>query len=157
MPKQCDHSDHKPLMEYNQITDLIWLGSDSCCDLHFDEGLLRQGIRADISLQDERIDQPTGVDYFLWLPTPDTTAPAQTKLEVGVAAMEKFIQNKVKMYIHCTNGHGRAPSLLAAYFIAQGDTVEQAIERIAAQRPEIHPNEAQRAGLAAFATSLDKN
>ena len=81
--------------------------------------MIKKGIKADISLEKEKLDAPFGVDYFLWLPTKDHTAPSQDQLKAGVKFMDELIKNKIKIYIHCQRGHGRAPVLVAAYFISK--------------------------------------
>ncbi len=54
---------HMPF-EYDQVTEHIYVGTNQCCIVHFDESLLEAGIRADISLEQERLDTPFGVDFF---------------------------------------------------------------------------------------------
>jgi len=82
--------------------------------------LFRKGVRADISLEEIKIDTPTGVDYFLWLPTKDHQAPTEDKLALGVQTLDFFIKRKIKVYIHCQRGHGRAPTLFVAYLVRNG-------------------------------------
>ncbi|MFC1598888.1 dual specificity protein phosphatase family protein [Patescibacteria group bacterium] len=124
--------------DYNKITPYIYLGTNSCCVMHFKDELLKKGIKGDISLEEERIDNPIGVDYFLWLPTKDHYPPSLKQLLVGVQTIDSLVKQKIKIYIHCKNGHGRAPTMLAAYFIYKGDKVEIAIEKVAKKRQEIH-------------------
>lgn len=142
---------------YNKITPYIYLGSNSCCIIHFKKELLAQGITADISMEQERIDQPEGVDFFLWLPTVDHTAPSMKQLVTGVDCITSLLKQKVKMYLHCKNGHGRAPSMLAAYFISQGMTVDEALETIARKRSEIHLENVQVKQLQKFETMIHNN
>lgn len=124
--------------DYDQITDEIFLGSNMCCQMGYKDELLFKDIKADISLEKERIDNPQGVDFFLWIPIEDKHAPTDNQLELGVANLDYFARSKVKVYIHCKHGHGRAPTIVAGYFISQGHTVQQAIDIISAKRPEIH-------------------
>jgi len=105
-------------------------------------------------LEKERIDAPKGADYFLWLPTEDQQAPAQDKLALGVQALEFLIKRKIKVYIHCKNGHGRAPTLFAAYLIKQGMDVKEAISYIQNKRSSIHLADAQIEALKIFKNSL---
>ncbi len=144
-----DSAEHV-IFNYSQINDSIFLGTNFCCSGHFSQDLLEKGIRADISLEAERLDQPGGVDYYLWLPTIDHTAPTINALVLGVQMLHVMSQRKIKTYIHCKNGHGRAPTLLAAYFISQGQSVKQAIRTIAKKRPEIHIEPVQVATLEEF-------
>ncbi len=146
-----DHENQEPHFEYSQITDFIYIGTNMCCKADFDKGLLAQGIFADISLEKERLDNPYGVDFFLWLPTEDHTAPAQAQLYLGVHALQALVEHKQKVYVHCKNGHGRAPTLVAAYLISQGKGVEEAITYIKQRRESIHLEDAQVEALYTFA------
>lgn len=140
------------IMDYSRITTRIFLGTNACCRRHFDLKLLRRGITADISLEEERIDAPRGVDYFLWLPTKDHTAPTQKDLELGSQVIDWCLRHRERVYIHCKNGHGRSPTLLAAYLIRyQGRSVHRAIAAIKRRRPEIHLEPKQQNALMAFA------
>ncbi|MDP2629864.1 MAG: dual specificity protein phosphatase family protein [Candidatus Uhrbacteria bacterium] len=139
-------SGHKGF-DYDQISDLIFLGTNMCCQFGFEKELLEKGVRADISLEKEKIDAPVGVDYFLWLPTEDGTPPSVDTIGLGVQTLEFFAQKKIKAYIHCKNGHGRAPTLLAAYYIKQGMSVEKAVSLIQSKRSAIHINEIQISAL----------
>jgi len=63
---------------------------------------------------------------------------------------------KKKVYVHCQNGHGRAPTLVAAYLIRQGKTPMEAIEFIKSKRPTIHLEEVQISALETFFNQQDK-
>jgi hypothetical protein len=139
---------------YNQITDYIYLGTNYCCQMHFDEELLKKGVTADISLEGERMDKADGVEYFLWLPTIDHTAPSIDALALGVQMLHFCEKRKIKVYVHCKNGHGRAPSLIAAYFMSQGMSAGKAIRTIAKKRPEIHIEPVQEAMIKKFAQEM---
>lgn len=141
-------------MNYNQITKNIYIGTNNCCQTHFEKELLDRGITVNLSLEKERLDAPFGVKYFLWLPTKDKAAPTQDTLKLGVAVITKCIELKKVLYIHCMNGHGRAPTLVAAYFISLGDSVDDAIEKIRQKRPEIHLEDVQYEALKNFAKKM---
>src|SRR5258706_7165461 len=114
--------------DYSQIDENFFIGTDMCCQLGFDRELLTKSVRADISLEEDRVDAPNGVDYFLWLPTIDHEAPSSDKLTLGIQALEFFIERSIKVYIHCHNGHGRAPTLFIAYLIKHGMKVDEALK-----------------------------
>ena len=59
-----------------------------------------------------------------------------------------------KVYVHCQNGHGRAPTLVAAYFIKQGKQVEDAVNLIKDKRPAIHLEEVQKQALEEFSKRI---
>lgn len=143
-------NDHK-ILELNQITDLIYLGTNLCCSAvpHI-KILLDHGIKADIDLEEERQEQTPNIDTYLWLPVKDHLAPTQEQLDTGVAVIDSLVKNNKKVYIHCKNGHGRSPTLLAAYFISQGLEIDEAIEKIKSKRPQIHLRQVQIEALNKF-------
>jgi len=49
---------HIEKLEYQHVTDGIYIGSNQCCHMHFDSELLKKGIEADISLEEVRMDAP---------------------------------------------------------------------------------------------------
>ena len=157
MPKKIvdiyNHLFNRKGFDYDQINDDVFIGTNMCCEFGFKKELLDKNVRADISLEEERIDSPVGVDYFLWLPTKDHHAPDHDKLTLGVQTLDFLISRKIKVYIHCKNGHGRAPALFAAYLIKKGLGVDEAIKYMQAKRPAIHLNEIQIAALKKFKDS----
>lgn len=143
------HPKHVPF-EYNKITEYIYLGTNQCCQIHFSKLLLKKGVRADISLEKEGLDNPTGVDYFLWLPVIDHKAPTQKQLLIGAKAIKDLVDNKTKVYVHCKRGHGRSPTLVAAYFILEGLSANDSIKKIRAKRKTIHMTQLQIKALKRF-------
>lgn len=137
-------------LEYNYITDGIYIGTNQCCQTHFDERLKKEGVGADISLEEERIDAPFGVNFYVWIPIKNHAAPTKKQLDFGVSVLEKLVLMKEKVYVHCQNGHGRAPTLVAAYLIRQGKTPVEAISFIKSKRPAIHLEEVQNSALETF-------
>ncbi len=144
------HDEKHPEFEFNQIDDNIFIGTNQCCQTHFDEKLLDLGIEVDISLEEERLDAPFGVKFFFWLPTKDHTPPTPEQLKIGVEILTSFVNNNKKIYIHCQNGHGRAPTLVAAYYISLGLTVEKSIKKIQHKRKTIHLEQNQIDALDTF-------
>jgi protein-tyrosine phosphatase len=143
--------------DYSQITDEVYIGTNMCCQLGFSKELLSKGVRADISLEQDRTDAPEGVDYFLWLPTVNKEPPKPKDLEIGVKFLDFLISNKVKTFIHCRNGHGRAPTLFAAYLISRGMEVEEAIKLMTSKRPAVSLSESQVRALHEFKKNMTKN
>lgn len=132
-------------MEYSKVDDLVFIGTNACCEMHFKQELLDKGVTCDISLEEDHLDRPFGIDCFLWLPTADHTPPSLQNTLIGVEALAEMLRQKQTVYIHCKNGHGRAPTFFAAFLILKrGLDVEDAIARIAAKRPEIHIESSQK-------------
>lgn len=147
--KKSRHPKIKKL-EYQHITEGIYIGSNQCCQTHFDMELLKKGIEVDISLEEVRIDAPFGVKFYIWLPVEKGKAPSNDQLQFGITILEKFIDLKKKIYIHCQNGHGRTSTLVAAYLIYKGKTVDKAIDLIKTKRPSVHFNQIQLKTLKDF-------
>lgn len=81
------------------------------------EVLKKEGIEADISLEGEKIDNPSGVSVYIWIPTPDHFPPTQDQLDFGVRTIEQLVLQGKKIYIYCKNGHGRSSTLMSAYLM----------------------------------------
>ena len=126
-----------PIFEYDHITDGIYIGTNQCCQIHFDEKLKVEGITADISLEEDRLDVPFGVDFYVWIPVKNHTVPKRDQLEFGV----------------WKNGHGRAPTLVASYLIRKGKNAEEAEAFIKSKRPSMHLDDIQREALQEFVKS----
>jgi len=142
--------EHKSTLDYNQITDNIFIGTNQCCQIHFDEELIAKGVEADISLEEKRVDKPFGVKFYTWLSTTDHTPPSPDQIVHGVAVIENLIALGKKIYVHCQKGHGRAPTLVAAYLVHTGKTVDDAIALIKEKRPVIHLDDSQVEALRVF-------
>ncbi|MDE2078916.1 MAG: dual specificity protein phosphatase family protein [Patescibacteria group bacterium] len=143
------HDPSAPL-DYNYITDGIYEGTNQCCSIGLSEVLKREGIVADMSLEDTRLDQPFGVEAYVWLPTKDHTPPSQDQLSFGAAALEQWVAQKKKVYLHCKNGHGRASTVLAAYLINQGHDPESAFALIQKHRSAAHLQDSQKEALQTY-------
>jgi len=103
-------------------------------------------------LEAAKVDAPFGVDFYVWIPVVDHRAPKMKQLEFGVFVLEKLVALKQKVYVHCKSGHGRAPTLVAAYFIkTYGLTSAKAIAFIKKRRKVIHLEKAQKETLEKFA------
>jgi protein-tyrosine phosphatase len=130
--------EHK-ILDYNKITDTIFIGTNQCCRVHFDEMLKKEGITGDISLEENQLDQPFGVETYSWLPVIDQTPPSDSQIAYGTSILSELERQNKKVYVHCKNGHGRAPTLVAAYFITKkGINAQEAIDTIKKQRPSVH-------------------
>lgn len=155
MPLTPLPTDHKTF-DYSRILDWLYVGTNACCQMHFEKELIEKGVRADISLEQERLDDPTGVEFFLWLPTTDHTPPSMDQLEMGVQSLKHFYENAIPCYAHCKNGHGRAPTLIAAFLMnVKGLTADESIAFLKERRPSIHLDEVQIAALAAYGKKLN--
>jgi len=144
---------HALSFEYDEITPQLFLGTTMCCQLHFEKELLEKGITIDISMQEEHIDAPFGVEMFSWIPVKNNTAPTQDQLRLGVSIIDNLVKEGKKAYVHCRFGHGRGPTMIAAYLISQGQSTDEALKFITEKRPVVHLVPDQVAALEEFEKS----
>lgn len=136
------------IMDYSKVTEQIFVGSDLCkgnvCPIHGVE-FKKLGVTVELNLSIEKKEMPPNeIDVYAWVPVPDATAPNECQFAIGTALINEAIITGNKVYIHCKNGHGRAPTMVAAYFIRyQNKTVDDALDQIRQKRPEIHPLKSQ--------------
>src|SRR3989344_6394300 len=139
-------------LDFNYITDGIYIGTNQCCQTHIDEKLKKKGIMADISLEEESIDAPFVVYFYAWIPVKNHKAPKPEQFEFGVSTLERLVSMGKKVYLHCKNGHGRAPTMMAAYLIkTRGMSAKDAEKFVKKQRPSMHLENVQRSALKKFA------
>lgn len=141
-------------LDYSYIDDGIYIGTNQCCQMHFDQELTKDGVTADVSLEETRLDQPFGVEFYTWIPVNDHQAPSQDQMKLGAATLENLVALKKKVYVHCKNGHGRAPTLVAAYLVSKGVSPENAESFVKSKRPSTHLQDNQREALKIFAKSI---
>jgi len=150
--------EHSSILNYDYIDDGIFAGTNQCCVTALSDLLKKEGITADISLEGEQVDQPFGVEVYVWVPIPDHTTPTNDQLEFTLTTLVKLVDQKKKIYVHCKNGHGRTSTILTAYFMqARGLTRDKAIELIKSKRPTIHLQDSQLSFLDEFQKTLLKN
>ena len=130
---------------YNQITDLIYIGNNQCCVLILNELLKKENIYADLSLEEESLDMPYGVGAYLWIPIDDHHVPDQIHFDITYNFIESLIIQNKKVYVHCKNGHGRAPSIVINYLMKKNSlSFEQAFKVVKSKRPVMHLSPEQK-------------
>jgi len=145
-----DHS-----FDYSKITDNIFIGSDLCkghvCPIH-SEQFRALGVASEINLTAEHKEiPPDRMDIYAWIPVIDQKAPSQDQLEVGSLLIDTTVSKGKNIYVHCKEGHGRSPTMVAAYFIRyKGMEVEEAIAAVKVKRPDIHLEDEQKEALEKF-------
>lgn len=138
-----EHKLGEPL-DYDYVESGIFIGTNQCCSAGLSEVLKKEGITADVSLENTKLDQPFGVDMYTWIPVVDTTPPSSEQMDFGVAVLEELVRQKKKIYVHCENGHGRSTTLVTAYLMkSRNVSPEEAFELIKKQRPAVHLTELQ--------------
>lgn len=100
--------------------------------------LADQGIELLVSLTERGTDPVEAQRHHitvLHLPVRDFTAPTLTQLELFTRAAHGAIDQGKAVGVHCGAGLGRTGTFLAAYFVTEGMTADDAIARVRALRP----------------------
>jgi predicted protein tyrosine phosphatase len=126
-----------PLLQFCQVTPQLYVGSQF--NANGKQKLEKTGITAVINMRIEWDDAVHNLafSHYLHLPTVDDTAPTVENVKAGIQFIRNNIDAGGKVYIHCGGGIGRAPTMAAAYLIAEGNTLDQALAAIRKVRPFI--------------------
>lgn len=124
-------------MRFSRVTNQLYVGPQF--RQAGKKALESMGIHACVNMRIEKDDAKLGLalDRYLHLPTIDDEAPSIEHLDQGVAFIRDEISSGGKVYIHCGAGVGRAPTMAAAYLMAEGNSLEQSLVMIRKVRPFI--------------------
>jgi len=90
----------------------------------------------------------------LHLPIVDFTPPTRSQIEQFVVTIKTLMARDQRVVVHCAGGRGRTGTMMAAWFVAEGATADEAIARIRAKRPGSIETAAQEDAVRDFAASL---
>jgi protein-tyrosine phosphatase len=143
-----------PMALNSQVTPQIWVGPQF--NRRGKEYLEAHGVNGSVNLRVEFDDAAHGLalEHYCYLPTVDDDCPSPEHFQTGVDFIRSVVQDGGQVYIHCKAGVGRAPTLAAAYFIAEGMTVEEAIALIKRTRPFITITPPQMEALHQYAAAI---
>lgn len=119
---------------------------DTADDLHW---LRRNGIEVLVSLTESpaprRWVNEAGI-MSVHVPVEDMAAPSERQFEIILETIRKANRSNLGAAVHCAAGRGRTGTVLAAYFVSQGMTAEDAIQKVRDLRPgSIETTEQSRA------------
>lgn len=143
-----------PSERFSKITNRIWIGGQPRSEGI--EKLVAHGITAIVNMREEYDYEKKiqmGALKYLQLPIEDNGAPSFEHLCHGADFVRNELHNKGTVYIHCWEGLGRSATLAAAYFILEGNTLDQALKIIRRRRPFIRLNGVQLERLEEFSVS----
>lgn len=140
-----------PTRRFSQVTDTLFLGGQFSR-----RGLKRlkaRGITAVVNMRGEYDEQKHGFapEFYCHLPTVDNHAPTLEALRRGTDFICEQLNVGRKVYVHCWEGVGRAPTMMAAYLVRTGMEPTKAWAKIKAVRPFIRPSSAQIQQIDLFA------
>ena len=144
-----------PPLKYSRVTDSIYVGPQHRANGK--RALEHAGITHIINMRSEFDDESYGLtlgdgrsDNYCYLPTIDDDPISAEHIERGIAFIGSAIDGGGKVYIHCSAGVGRAPSMAAAFLISRGYGTEEALGLIRQARPFIKPTAMQIRALKLF-------
>jgi atypical dual specificity phosphatase len=108
----------------------------------------QEGVRAVISLTRRQPDI-SGFDA-LHLPVQDFTAPSLDQLAEAMRFIEEHLARSEPIVVHCRGGKGRTGTVLAAWLISRGASVDAAIQRVREAEPGSIETDGQLEALQRF-------
>lgn len=128
----------KPFLSYSRVTPEIYVGPQF--RLGGKQLLEREGVHYSVNMRVEFDDAEHGLALanYCHLPTVDDTPPTIEDMNRGIEFITDAVSSGGKVYIHCSAGVGRAPTMAAAYFLSKGHTLDEAVAMIKQVRPFIN-------------------
>ena len=121
--------------------DLVWLR--------------KQGIDLLVSLTEDRLRRDWVNEAGLLIvhePVVDMEAPTQEQLDRCISAIDRALEKKMGVAVHCTAGLGRTGVVLACHLVTRGMTADNAIARIRRLRPGSIETDEQAIAVDEFAS-----
>jgi tetrapyrrole methylase family protein / MazG family protein len=128
------------------IDEVLAIGPYPCqSDIEY---LHQQGFRAIVRFTEETQSAYTLPEEWidsLHLPIADYGLPRVEQVGQLVRHMHFYLQQGIKVYLHCRAGYGRAGTMAALYLVSTGESPQRAIRILRSRRPGTIETEAQQA------------
>ena len=150
LPREClkpkperafpERSRKDEALRFSRITDYLTIGAQPAGPaLHY---LKASGFKHIIDLNGgpEEADEAlrVGISYHpVEVRDNDPIQVWLSKIDLAVGIIRRASENAEPVYLHCTYGKGRSPTIAMAYLLTQGHTVEQAIEVVKSKHPDV--------------------
>jgi predicted ATP-grasp superfamily ATP-dependent carboligase len=146
-----------PIKRYSEIQNLLYVGAQ-----YKDKGigvLKKWGIKKVICLRAEFDNSEADLNFcnYSYLPVVEFQPLSYEILIDGVHIIKEAISKGDGVYIHCSEGVSRAPTLAAAYLVSMGESVSSAIAVIKKSRPFINILDSQLRALEDFEARFKAN
>jgi predicted protein tyrosine phosphatase len=102
---------------------------------------------------DEEVLRAHGI-RLLHLPTQDTCAISQARIELGVAFASEGLDGGERVLVHCHWGIGRSPLLALCTLVARGAAPLEALAQAKRVRPAVSPSPEQLQALVTFSARV---
>ena len=121
--------------------------------------LRSQGISLLISLTEDPLPRTWVNDAGLLnvhIPVEDMFPPSQSQIDVAMSAMAKARDQNFGVAVHCAAGFGRTGTILACWFVRQGQPSQAAIAKIRDLRPGSIETDEQEDAVREFGRRIKK-
>ncbi len=142
------------LMSYSLINEHLLIG---CQHSKFGKYLLKlNGVNCSINLRDEYDDCLYSLNFsnHLYFPIVEHTTPSINDLKIICQFLNESINNQNKIFIHCSEGVSRAATIVVAFFIYNGESLENSIYKLKKIRPFINILDCQIKTLKLFSEEI---
>jgi protein-tyrosine phosphatase len=135
-----EQSQNDQALRFSRITDYLTIGAKpSGPTLHY---LKASGFKhvIDLNADPKEADEAlqAGISYHpAEVRDDDSTQVWLSKFDLAVRIIRRASENAEPVYLHCTYGKGRSPTMAMAYLVTQGHTVEQAIAVVKSKHPDV--------------------
>lgn len=121
--------------DYSYIDKTLILGSDS---VHLPEFLQHENVNFVVNLTLSKLSSTSYLKGYLWLPTPTNEAPSLDFIKQAINFIKDSQELNEKVYVHCSLGQSRAPTVVIAYYMLVHDySFKDAYNLVKEKRPTV--------------------
>jgi predicted ATP-grasp superfamily ATP-dependent carboligase len=140
-----------PLSRYSRVNDFLYIGGRlSKIGVYY---LKFHRFKAILNLQSEFDDRQLGLKglNYLHIKCQEFAGISIQDLSRGTEFIKSASDKKHKIYVHCAEGVGRAPTMASAFLISEGQELSTALSQVKRSRPFINILDSQICSLEDYA------